>query len=237
MLRVRSTTALPGLRTPMAVFQVRHSSAFPSLRHEPAMRNGTGLYQDKSQTRSKAPAFSAVPTSTLLRSLLVTTVSGHWILRVPSLSMLLLLTKARGWLFSVDRNPLVHWVLKKTLYNHFCAGEKEPQVRETIRQLKDTGLRGVILTHARESSRDAHSAATVVEDNPYCEILHAWKEDVLKTVDLIDDGDFLAIKYLTLTFLCYQVYANYQAYGRRTHGARSLPYQPTSPSTDGRSHG
>lgn len=155
------------------------------------------MYQEKTTTPSKttkAPAFSVVPTSTLLRSLLITTVSGNRMLRVPSLSLLLLFSKAKGWLFSVDRNPLVHWVLRKTLYDHFCAGEKETQVRETIQQLKDTGLRGVILTHARETSRDAHALAAVSEGEVFCELLHAWKEDILKTVDLIGDGDFLAIK-------------------------------------------
>lgn len=210
----------------MVAFQVRQASAFPSLRHEPDMRNGTGLYQDKPKTPAKAPAFSVVPTSTLLRSLLVTTVSGHWFLRVPSLSLLLLLTKARGWLFSVDRNPVVHWVLKKTLYNHFCAGEKETQVQETIQQLKDTGLRGVILTHARESNRDAHAATALVEGNPYCELLHVWKEDVLKTVDLIGEGDFLAIKYVRPNPSMFTQMLNYpKAHGCRTDGTRSLPHQ------------
>lgn len=183
-----------GLRCQMAMLQVRHASAFPSLRHGPS------LYEEKHRfptppARAKAPVFSVVPTSTLLRSLLVTTISGHRILRVPSLSILMALSKARGYLFSVDKNPVIHWFLKKTLYNHFCAGEKEDQVRDTIRQLKDAGLRGVILTHARESSRDTHSTQELGnEANPYCETLHAWKEDVLKTVDLIDEGDFLAIK-------------------------------------------
>lgn len=200
MLRIRSTTAVPGLRTQMAIFPVRHSSAFPSLRHDHSLRHGPSLYEKKHKlpnppTEPKASAFSVVSTSTLLRSLLVTTVSGHRILRVPSLSILMALSKARGYLFSVEKNPVIYWFLKKTLYNHFCAGEKEAQVRDTIRQLKDTGLRGVILTHARETSHDTHSAPKVGDEaSPYCEKLHAWKEDVLKTVDLIDEGDFLAIK-------------------------------------------
>lgn len=200
------------------------------------------MYQEKPmpQKSMKAPAFSVVPTSTLLRSLLITTVSGHRFLRVPSLSLLLLFSKAKGWLFSVDRNPVVHWVLKRTLYDHFCAGEKENQVRETIQQLKDTGLRGVILTHARESSRDAHALAKVTEGEAFCELLHAWKEDVLKTVDLIDDGDFLAIKYV-LTLVLFIIYTRMlmimKAHGRRPYGARSLPYQQASTKTDGRCHG
>lgn len=184
-----------GLRSQLAMLQVRHASAFPSVRHGPS------LYEEKHKSPAppplgaKAPVFSVVPTSTLLRSLLVTTVSGHRILRVPALSILMALSKARGYLLGVEKNPVIHWFLKKTLYNHFCAGEREDQVRDTIRQLKDTGLRGVILTHARESSHGTPSAQELGnEANPYCETLHAWKEDVLKTVDLIDDGDFLAIK-------------------------------------------
>ncbi|KAK6198420.1 hypothetical protein LQW54_010314 [Pestalotiopsis sp. IQ-011] len=48
------------------------------------------------------------------------------------------------------KNPLLHSLLKKTLYNHFCAGENHGEVTSTIRRIKDMGFRGVILTYAKE---------------------------------------------------------------------------------------
>lgn len=112
----------------------------------------------------------------------------------------MLLTKAKGPLFNVDRNPFIHGFLKRTLYDHFCAGEVEGQVRDTIRQLKDTGLRGVILTYARETTRDDRIAKQKEESNEKVEALErdemiqAWTDGVLRTIDMIGEGDYLALK-------------------------------------------
>lgn len=152
---------------------------------------------------SSAPPHSVLPTKTLLRSLLVTTISSHQALLVPCLSILSFLTKPRGVLLDVDRNPLIHWFLKKTFYDHFCAGEKESQVRDKIRQIKSTGLRGVILTYARETVQDsstnqtqfAHSQVSQkATDTESCEFIAAWRDGYLKTVDMLGEGDFLAPK-------------------------------------------
>lgn len=114
----------------------------------------------------------------------------------------MLLAKAKGPLFNVDRNPLIHGFLKRTLYDHFCAGEVESQVHKTIRQLKDTGLRGVILTYARETTRDDRFGKQKEEKNEKTqalesdkdEMIQAWTDGVLQTIDMIGEGDYLALK-------------------------------------------
>lgn len=112
----------------------------------------------------------------------------------------MLLAKAKGPLFNVDRNPFIHGFLKRALYDHFCAGEVEDQVRDTIRQLKDTGLRGVILTYARETTRDDRTAKQKEESNENVEALErdemiqGWTDGVLRTIDMIGEGDYLALK-------------------------------------------
>jgi hypothetical protein len=97
-------------------------------------------------------------------------------------------------------------ILKRTLYNQFCAGETEKETTRCVQQLKDLGFKGVILTYAKETvfdnklktSDQSSSAAgktigmeaAITNDTD----IESWREGTLKTVDLITEGDILAIK-------------------------------------------
>jgi hypothetical protein len=148
-----------------------------------------------------------MPTNMLLRSLFVATVSSNKFLLIPSLHLLSFFAKPnRSFLFNVDRNPVLKAILKRTLYNQFCAGETERETRACVKQLKDLGFKGVILTFAKEmvyddkSKKSNHHTSTserfhemeaaVTEDTD----IEAWRVGTLKTVDLISEGDILAIK-------------------------------------------
>lgn len=143
-----------------------------------------------------------LPITDLLRSLLVTTVSSKPYLLSPCLSFLSWLTKSsRGWVWNVDRNPVLRFILKHTFYKQFCAGESVSEARETLRQMKAFGFRGTILTHAKEIVFDqrtnkAHGQGVNVDngDADRCESIAAWREGILGTVDLLGDGDQLALK-------------------------------------------
>ena len=158
------------------------------------------------QTLQKFP-LSGMPNNMLVRSLYVSTISSHRMLLVPSLYLLSFLADPkRSFLFNIERNPILHGILKRTMYNQFCAGETEKETRSCVQQLKDLGFRGVILTYAKEivfnhqtkvshhlSNHSGDSAknpaATDTDSN-----IEAWRVGTLNTVDLIDEGDILAIK-------------------------------------------
>ncbi|GLA41634.1 proline dehydrogenase [Aspergillus niger] len=189
-------------RPTLVLQSLRYCSTGTTFEKVPSISSSVAKSQ-ATEKPSSAPPHSVLPTKTLLRSLLVTTISSHQALLVPCLSILSFLTKPRGVLLDVDRNPLIHWFLKKSFYDHFCAGEKESQVRDKIRQIKSTGLRGVILTYARETVQDsstnqtqfAHSQVSQkATDTESCEYIAAWREGYLKTVDMLGEGDFLAPK-------------------------------------------
>jgi hypothetical protein len=105
----------------------------------------------------------------------------------------------------VNKNPFLRGILKSTFYNHFCAGENGKEVRSTIENIKNMGFKGVILTYAREIVVDASkevsesstTAATTeassleAEQNPDIE---AWRQGVLETVEMVGNGDILALK-------------------------------------------
>lgn len=162
----------------------------------------------KEDVLSKFP-LSAIPTGMLLRSLFIATISSNRLLLLPSLRLLAFFAKEnRSFLFNVDRNPILHAILKKMLYNQFCAGETLRETNACVRQLKDLGFRGVILTYAKELVYDqntdtnfcaeegsqvlAHGEAKVVVNAE----IESWKVGTLQTIDLIDEGDILAIKYV-----------------------------------------
>lgn len=176
-IRLSSTTTLPRTRE--------------MARHAPA------------QQRAQYP-LSVMPTHMLLRSLFIATISSNRFLLIPSLNLLSFLSKPnQNFLFNLDRNPFLKAVLKRTLYNQFCAGETEQETQACVKQLKDLGFKGVILTYAKEMVFDHKAGSTkdhslekgvdgkaVVHDAD----IEAWREGTLRTLDLISKGDILALK-------------------------------------------
>ncbi|KAK1453846.1 hypothetical protein CMEL01_05505 [Colletotrichum melonis] len=150
------------------------------------------------------PPHSKLPLKILLRSLLVATISSHRILLGPSLAILKFLNDShRAWVFDVQRNPLLHAILKKTMYNHFCAGESRHEVTSTIAEIKRMGFRGAILTYAREivvdNTTEEESGRGLKEMDSASEIesdagIDAWREGVLETADMLSEEDILALK-------------------------------------------
>jgi hypothetical protein len=169
---------------------------------------GSPIESKESQISPQAP-LSRMPFRMLMRSLLVATISSNRFLLIPSLHVLSFLSKPdRTFLLSIDRNPLLKAIVKKSFYDQFCAGTTETETRACVRQLKDLGFRGVILTYAQElvfdhRSQSSHSPANAAKaasregtgiriDN----VIESWKVGTLKTMDLISEGDILAIKYV-----------------------------------------
>ncbi|TEA14391.1 putative proline dehydrogenase [Colletotrichum sidae] len=147
---------------------------------------------------------SVLSTGNLLRSLLVTTISSHRLLLIPSLYALSFLARpGRGLLFDVDRNPVLHAILRRTFYDQFCAGETAEQTKACVDGLKSLGFKGVILTYAKETvfdhitqSAQEHGRVSRAGDgapgvDPEIE---SWRRGTLETAAQVGEGDFLAIK-------------------------------------------
>ena len=147
-----------------------------------------------------------MPTNMLLRSLFIATVSSNRFLLIPSLHLLSFFSKpGRSYLFNVDRNPVLKAILKRTLYNQFCAGETEQETRALVKLLKDLGFKGVILTYAKEmvfdhktKSANHHATEDIVEkhdavaNDPNIE---TWLTGTHNTLDLLYNEDILAWQY------------------------------------------
>jgi pyrroline-5-carboxylate reductase len=112
------------------------------------------------------------------------------------------------YLFNVQRNPILHGILKKTIYNQFCTGESVPETKSSVQRLKELGFKGVILTYAKEihydhKSKRSHGMGTTAgyDGNQVAVVkdadIEAWRVGNLKTLECITGGDILAIKYVT----------------------------------------
>lgn len=166
-------------------------------------RGKTDTTHVPTSTLSQHP-LSAMPTGMLLRSLFVATISSNKFLLIPSLHLLSFFSKPdRSFLFNIERNPVLKSLLKRTMYNQFCAGETEAETRACVKQLKDLGFKGVILTYAKEMVFDHKSKASIHhESKPAADLappekdndIEVWRTGTLNTIDLISEGDILAIK-------------------------------------------
>lgn len=142
------------------------------------------------------PPLSLLPLTSVVRSLLLLTVSSTPILLKPSIATLQLLATPKLPFFDVAKNPILNWLVKRTLYAQFNAGENRTEVQQSIKQIKDIGCKGVILGYAREmldsegplSEKDEHAAMTGKLD------IETWKKGTLETVEMASEGDFVAMK-------------------------------------------
>ncbi|KAL4947996.1 FAD-linked oxidoreductase-like protein [Aspergillus filifer] len=182
-------------KTPTSTVRSSYTSAYAETRPS----------SETSTVKPVLPPLSALPTPVLLRSLLISTISSKPYLLLPSLNALSFLCKPRaGPFLNVDRNPILHALLKSTFYKQFCAGETHDEVRATIKQLADMGFQGTIMTYAKETVFDSKtntstglgvaSDAKEGEGKAFCQQIEAWRKGTVETIELLSENDYLALK-------------------------------------------
>ncbi|EEY17186.1 carbapenem antibiotics biosynthesis protein carD [Verticillium alfalfae VaMs.102] len=149
---------------------------------------------------AEPPALSRMPTTTLIRSLLLTScMSSEWIMR-PSLAIMNLIVKSKSPLLNPDKNPILNKILRWTIYDQFCAGTNRQEVARSVAEFKKFGYQGIILNHAKEIVLSADAAKAIEAEGekqyaPECyEMITKWKEGTLSTLPMLEKGDFLALK-------------------------------------------
>jgi hypothetical protein len=84
---------------------------------------------------------SILPLIAVLRSLGISNVSSSWLLPL-ALRIMTGVAHTTNPLLSADYNPILRYVLDKSLYAQFCAGDKASEVRATTAHLKSIGFNG-----------------------------------------------------------------------------------------------
>jgi hypothetical protein len=147
----------------------------------------------KPKPDSESP-LAKLPLSSVLRSLVILSFSSSHLLLKPCIYTLSALANPKTPLTDTDRNPLLHWLIKNTIYKQFNAGENKAEVQKSINEIKGLGCRGVLLGYAREvltgeSKASPHDAKVAKQD------VDAWLQGTLQGVEMATEGDFVALKF------------------------------------------
>ncbi|KAL4745776.1 hypothetical protein BDW72DRAFT_207923 [Aspergillus terricola var. indicus] len=168
--------------------QLRRSSSSSTTHHG---------FQHRSATVEKSP-LAVLPTKSLIYSVLFTSIMSSPLLK-PCLGLLKYVIESKSSLIHPSRNPFMRYFLRKTIYNHFCAGENEAEVRRSVQKMKALGYKGVTLGYARESVAqiDVKDPATpeAAKQEAMDNAVDEWKEGNLRTLGMIGVGDCMNVKF------------------------------------------
>lgn len=144
-------------------------------------------------------SLSRVPLGNVLRSYLLTYAMSTPMLLWPPLALLGRITESKSRVLNPDMNPLMGWLLRHTIYNHFCSGETKTEVLSSADILRTSGVHGIILGHAREivlkdpTGQDVEEKKEIYGQNCF-RMVEEWKQSNMETLKLIGKDDFLSVK-------------------------------------------
>lgn len=145
-----------------------------------------------------ASPLAKLPLSSVLRSLMILSVSSSKLLLKPCIYTLSLLAHPKTSALDVAKNPLLNLLVKHTIYKQFNAGENKLEVQRSIEDIKQLGYRGVLLGYAREVLV-GESDADPMDEKAAREEIQMWLDGTLQTVDMAQEGDFVALKYVAFS--------------------------------------
>jgi hypothetical protein len=143
--------------------------------------------------KESIPPLSKLSLSSILRSLMILSVSSSSILLRPCIYTLSVLAHPNTSLLDVARNPLLNFLVKHTIYRQFNAGENKLEVQQSIRDIKNLGYRGVLLGYAREVLV-GQGNVDPRDEKAGREETQTWLDGTMQTVDMAQEGDFVALK-------------------------------------------
>ncbi|KAL2802240.1 FAD-linked oxidoreductase-like protein [Aspergillus granulosus] len=148
---------------------------------------------------AKGSPLAVLPTKSLVYSVLFTSLISSPLLK-PSLGLLKYVIDSKSSVIHPSKNPVTRYLLRKTIYNHFCAGENEHEVRRSVQKMKSLGFKGVILGYARESVANMDDvedlpAASKTKQDVLDRAVDEWKDGNLRTLKMIGKGDYMNVKF------------------------------------------
>ncbi|KAL1875617.1 proline dehydrogenase [Paecilomyces lecythidis] len=146
------------------------------------------------EKRTPESPLAVLPLSTVIRSLLILSISSSSILLKPCIHTLSALAHPKTSILDVAKNPVLNWIIKNTIYKQFNAGENKLEVQRSIQEMKRLGYRGVLLGYAREVLA-GESGSNLIDEKVAREEVNTWLQGTLQTVDMAHEGDFVALKF------------------------------------------
>ncbi|KIV87184.1 hypothetical protein PV11_02749 [Exophiala sideris] len=151
------------------------------------------------QLTTPAPALARLSTSSILRTLLLSTFfTSPWLFR-PGFAVFHKIANSSSALLNPDRNPVLRAIIHPLVYKQFCAGRNRAEIEQTSAQIRHLGFAGVVLCYGKEVQVTGDNDTMVGSDASYPGTLKVeidqWKHGNLDTLDMSGQGDWLGIKY------------------------------------------
>ncbi|OAQ61113.2 carbapenem antibiotics biosynthesis protein carD [Pochonia chlamydosporia 170] len=185
---VRTSRELARRATPsLSTFQhISRSYSQVTARYD--LKSGSTSSVPQSNAPEALTGLRALPWSSLIRSLAVLSVAS---LPQPALSRLIRTVKRHSnW---IHRSAIMRRAIRATFYDTFCIGEGKVEIAKNVNELRQIGVRGVILAFAREAIvvPETNHETLLTSDEPE---LASWVRFNLETIDNLRQGDYLAVR-------------------------------------------
>lgn len=159
--------------------QRRNSATF--VRHNPELLT-------RQAPREDGRLLSTLPTSSLLRSLIVLSTAT-----LPRSILLRLIKVTKKHAERLESSKILQWLVRTTFYKHFCIGSHRDEILSNSSSLRQMGVSGIVLTYAREAATSTSlNKPTLLTDSN--EDLNNWVASNFETIDMTTPGDYIALR-------------------------------------------
>jgi len=105
-------------------------------------------------------------------------------------SILRKMLDSQSVLMSIDKNPVLQGILKKTFYAQFCVGERKEEVVRNTDFARTLGYGGILFEYALEVLGGQTPTAEETKQE-----IALWRKGMLQSVDMARKGDFVGLKW------------------------------------------
>ncbi|KAL9110782.1 MAG: hypothetical protein Q9227_004774 [Pyrenula ochraceoflavens] len=142
--------------------------------------------------RTSSP-LKRLPIRHLLRNIILSAFLTKHFLFKPGFAALKYIANSRSRFLNPDSNILLRAAINP-IYNQFCAGVNEKEIRYTIAKIRDLGFSGVALINNREI-QIARDAKPIGAQRTRVAEIEEWRNGTLRSLDMIDSRHFLGMKF------------------------------------------
>ncbi|KAL8848632.1 MAG: hypothetical protein Q9221_006357 [Calogaya cf. arnoldii] len=154
-------------------------------------------HSDERAAKASNQALARLPTSSILRSLLLGSFFSSSFLFISGFALLKKISNSNSKIWNPDKNPILRAIVKPLIFDQFCAGTNRPEIKAKSAQIKALGFSGVMISYGRESQTEQQSLQENTPDLNKArkdQELEWWRRGNLETLDMISEGDYLGIK-------------------------------------------
>lgn len=201
--KIPSSIRNTALKVPRFVHRRVNSRFVQSRPQSSTTYNALGLEKNehasrviKPQTLS-APPLARLSTSSLLRTLLLSTFFTNPILFRSGFAIFEKIARSPSPWLNPDRNPLLRAAIYPLVYKQFCAGRNKTEIARTSAETRRLGFSGIVLCYGKEVQVQAdklvgynHGSSVNTMDAE----ISQWADGNIQTLDMVGEGDWLGIK-------------------------------------------